>query len=55
MTDTRFSNETKEATHDEQLPSTKNSVKCLSKSELKRVMNQILSGYSTCGDRVKND
>ena len=53
MADNGYTNETQEAAHYEQLPSTKSNIKCLSDSDLKKVMDNILSGYSTCGDGVK--
>ena len=51
--DDKFSVEGKDAAHFEQMPRERNSIKCLTESELKRLMDQILSGYSTCGENVK--
>ena len=53
LVDNEFSEQTKGAAHYEQLPSEKKNIKCLSESDLKRVMDHVLSGYSTCGDKTK--
>ena len=53
IADKDFSEQTKAAAHYEQLPSEKENIKCLSESDLKKVMDQILSGYSTCGVNTK--
>ena len=53
IADDDLSDRMKQAAHFEQIPTKQNHVKCLKESELKRLMDQILSGYSTCGVNVK--
>ena len=52
IADNDYSVKTQQAAYFKQIQRKKENVKCLSESELKCIMDQVLSNYSTCGDHI---
>ena len=51
--DVGFTEQTSDAAFYEQLPCENKNIICLTETDLKKVMDQILGKYSSCNDKVK--
>ena len=51
--DVKYTEQTSDAAFYEQLPCENKNIICLTETDLKKVMDQVLGKYSSCNDKVK--